>query len=200
MTIPGPAGLPGALTASAVGIHSLEAAAEFIIGCGCWLHRDDFTSRFITAGPDGDDAGTTMASIDWEAAIAALDAGELPCSNGERRVLRLAASIAAGTPVSLGDALPGIDDRNATLVVQAVAHAAGQAWLSDRNLADLATLLATLDEFLRSIPQVPAMLAAFLESSGHQHPGYVAGVLIDEASFTALRLRQITGDAGASRS
>ncbi|SRR6266568_4721700 len=189
--------LPDALRARASGIHPHEAGTSLIIGCGCWLHREDFTSRFITIGDDGD---VPMASIDWDAAINALDAGELPCSGGERRVLRLAASIAAGTPVSLGDALPGIDDRNATLVVQAVAHAAGQAWLSDRNLADLATLLATLDEFLRSIPQVPAMLAAFLESSGHQHPGYVAGVLIDEASFTALRLRQITGDAGASRS
>lgn len=59
-----------------------------------------------------------MASIDWEAAISALDAGELPCSNGERRVLRLAASIAAGAPVSLGNTLTGIDDRNATLAIQ----------------------------------------------------------------------------------
>src|ERR1700722_9986888 len=106
MTIPDPARLPGALTASAVGIHTLEAAADLIIGCGCWLHREDFTGRFVTAGPDSSDAGTMdagtmLASIDWEAAITALDAGELPCSNGERRVLRLAASIAAGTPVSL---------------------------------------------------------------------------------------------------
>jgi hypothetical protein len=55
-----------------------------------------------------------LASIDWEAAIAALEAGKLPCS-GEHRILRLAASIAAGTPVSLSDALSGIDDREATL-------------------------------------------------------------------------------------
>jgi hypothetical protein len=79
MTIPGPADLPGALTASAVGIHTLEAAAELITGCGCWLHRDDFTSRFITSEPDTGDPGTMLASIDWEAAITALDAGELPC-------------------------------------------------------------------------------------------------------------------------
>ena len=97
MIIPDPAGLPGALTAGAAGIYALEAGTELIIGCGCWLHREDFTSRFITA-VDGNDQGTMLASIDWEAAIAALDAGELPCSNGERRVLRLAASIAAGNP------------------------------------------------------------------------------------------------------
>jgi len=166
MTIPGPAGLPGALTASAVGIHSLEAAAEFIIGCGCWLHRDDFTSRFITAGPDGDDAGTTMASIDWEAAIAALDAGELPCSNGERRVLRLAASIAAGTPVCLSDALTGIDERNATLAIQAVARAAGQTWLTSAMMTDLADLLTVLDEFLRSSHEVTVLLERFLAGRG----------------------------------
>jgi hypothetical protein len=35
-------------------------------------------------------------------------------------VLKLAASIAAGTPVSLSDALTGIDRRNAILVVEAV--------------------------------------------------------------------------------
>ena len=39
-----------------------------------------------------------MAAIDWQAAVTALDHGLLPCSSGERHVLRLAASIAAGTP------------------------------------------------------------------------------------------------------
>ena len=40
-------------------------------------------------------------------------------------MLLLAASIAGGIPVSLNDTLPGIDRRNARLVVDAVAHAAG---------------------------------------------------------------------------
>jgi hypothetical protein len=62
MTIPGPADLPGALTTGATGVHALEAAAEFIIGYGCWLHRDDFTSRFVTAGPDSSDPGTMLAA------------------------------------------------------------------------------------------------------------------------------------------
>lgn len=39
-----------------------------------------------------------------------------------------------GPAVSLDDALPGIDDRHAVLVVQAAAHAAGQAWLSDSSV------------------------------------------------------------------
>ena len=70
MIIPDPAGLPGALTAGAADIYALEAGTELIIGCGCWLRREDFTSRFITA-VDGNDQGTMLASIDWEAAIAA---------------------------------------------------------------------------------------------------------------------------------
>ncbi|MGB6455245.1 MAG: hypothetical protein WBH47_12260 [Streptosporangiaceae bacterium] len=68
-----------------------------------------------------------MASTDWEAAITALNAGEFPSSSGERRMLLLAASIAGGTPISHYDALPGIDRRNASLVVSAIAHATGHA-------------------------------------------------------------------------
>jgi hypothetical protein len=56
--------------------------------------------------------------------IAALD-GSLPCSGGENRMLRLAASLAAGIPVNLRDALTGIDSRGTQLVVQAVLHASG---------------------------------------------------------------------------
>jgi hypothetical protein len=68
---------------------------------------------------------TAMAEIDWAAAITALDAGHLPCSGGERRMLRLAASIADGTPVSLRDTLSGIDHHNVQLVITAVLHASG---------------------------------------------------------------------------
>ncbi|MGH3397622.1 MAG: hypothetical protein ACRDPO_23300 [Streptosporangiaceae bacterium] len=45
---------------------------------------------------------------------------------GERRILQLAASIAAGTPVSLRDAIPGLDNRNLQLLITAIQHAAGQ--------------------------------------------------------------------------
>jgi hypothetical protein len=193
MTGPSPAALPGALTACAAGIHTLEAGTELIIASGCWLHRDDFTSWFITAGPDSSGPGTMLAAIDWEAAIAALDVGELPCSNGERRVLQLAASIAAGTPVSLSDALAGIDDRDATLAIQAVAHAAGQAWLTSAAMTDLAELLTVLDEFLRSSQEVTALLERFLAGRGEQHPGYHASLLIDWASFTAASHRRLAG-------
>jgi hypothetical protein len=98
-----------------------------------------------------------LASIDWEAAIAALGAGELPCSNGERRVLRLAASIAAGTPVSLSDALTGIDEATRPWPSRPVARAAGQTWLTSAMMTDLADLLTVLDEFLRSSHEVTVL-------------------------------------------
>ena len=125
MTSANPHRLSDALRACARGIHPLEAGTSLLIECGSWLHRDDFTSRFITAGPSISDGVTLLASIDWEAAVTALHAGELPASGGERRMLLLAASIAGGTPVSLNDTLVGIDRRNASLVVSAVAHVAG---------------------------------------------------------------------------
>jgi hypothetical protein len=120
-----PRRLGDALRVGACGIHPLEAGTGLLIDCGSWLHRQDFASRYITAGTSISDGVTLLASIDWEAAVTALHAGELPASGGERRMLLLAASIAGGTPVSLNDALPGIDRRNASLAVRAVAHAAG---------------------------------------------------------------------------
>jgi hypothetical protein len=67
-----------------------------------------------------------MADIDWPAAITALDTGDLPCSGGEQRMLRLAASVASGIPVHLRDALTGLDNRNINLVITAVLHASGE--------------------------------------------------------------------------
>lgn len=113
--------LPAGLRAAAAGAYALEAAAGLIIAHGTWLARDDFTC-FIEYG-----AGT--AAIDWEAAAAALEAGDLPSSGGERRMLMLAASLAGQAPVILGDAITGIDDTNTGLLVKAVLHASGQRQL-----------------------------------------------------------------------
>ena len=129
MTGTSPSQLDDALRACARGIHPLEAGTSLLIDCGSWLHREDFTSRFITVDTSISDGVTLMASTDWEAAITALNAGELPSSSGERRILLLAASIAGGIPVSLHDTLPGIDHRNASLVIKAIAHATGHKHL-----------------------------------------------------------------------
>jgi len=98
---PGPASerlavLAAALRAGAAGLYCAEAGVELLIGQESWLRRSDFTGSFIavTPGLAGRDA---MAAVGWHAAITALDGGALPCSSGERRILHLAASIAAGT-------------------------------------------------------------------------------------------------------
>jgi hypothetical protein len=62
---------------------------SLLIDCGGWLHRDDFTSQFVTTAADASDGGTLMAAIDWQAAIAALDHGRLSGSSGERHALKL---------------------------------------------------------------------------------------------------------------
>ena len=118
--------LPTALRACASGFHPAEASTELLISHGSFLDRSDFTGRFIETGTSITDGITTMASIDWPAAITALDTGNLPCSGGEQRMLRLAASLADGIPVNLRDALTSIDDHNINLVITAVLHASGK--------------------------------------------------------------------------
>jgi len=76
--------------------------------------------------------GSVLAAVDWEAAVAALDAGALVCSSSEGQMLRLAASIAAGVAVDLWAALSGLDEGNAWLVAGAVLHAAGHRGLGVR--------------------------------------------------------------------
>jgi hypothetical protein len=118
--------LTAALQACAAGIYPLEAGTELLIGNGTFLRRDDFTSRFINRGTSITDGTTPMAAIDWDAAITALQTGELPCSGGERRILLLSASLADGIPVDLRDTVTGLDDRNTALVLTAIRHATGK--------------------------------------------------------------------------
>ena len=75
MTATDPRHISGALRACARGVYPLEAGTSLLIDCGSWLHRDDFTSRFITAGPSISDGVTLLASIDWETAVADAGAG-----------------------------------------------------------------------------------------------------------------------------
>jgi hypothetical protein len=116
--------LDAALLAAAAGILPGEAGTALLIGSGAFLRRADFAGPFTRAAP-GRPGGTPMAWIDWEAAVTALDAGQVPASSGEKNILRIAASLAAGTPVSLRDAVPGLDHRNLHLVTTAIRHAAG---------------------------------------------------------------------------
>jgi hypothetical protein len=118
--------LTAALRACAAGLYPLEAGTALLIANGTFPHRDDFTSRFITVATSISDATTPMAAIDWDAAITALHAGELPCSGGERRILQLSASLADGIPVDLRDAVTGLDEGNIARLITAILHASGK--------------------------------------------------------------------------
>ena len=130
-----PGALARSLRACAHGIYPDEAAVGLIISHATFLHRADFTSRFIHYGTDPD--GTVMAAVDWDTAIAALNGGGLPCSGGEQHILRLSASLGAGIPANLRDAVTGLDDLNIQRLLTAIKHGAGkrpsdqQTWAAD---------------------------------------------------------------------
>jgi len=118
--------LAAALRACAAGFYPAEAAAELLIAHASWLCRDDFRDGYVDVGTSITDGVTAMATIDWPTAIAAIDGGDLPGSGGERRVLRLAASLADGIPVDLRDAFTGMDTDNVDRAVRAMLHASGR--------------------------------------------------------------------------
>jgi len=64
-----------------------------------------------------------VAAVDFTAAEAVQ--GVLPCSDGERQVLLVAASIAEGIPVDLREAALCMDAASAARAAQAVCRAAG---------------------------------------------------------------------------
>lgn len=120
-----------ALSLGAAGLTCVQAGVELLIDTDMWLHRAEFTRSFVTVDTS---VASARAFVDWEAAIAALNSGRLICSAGERRVLAIAASMAAGVPIDLQDALTGLDATNLDLVAAAVRHTAGSrtaVWRED---------------------------------------------------------------------
>lgn len=122
--------LSAALRASAKGVLCAEAAVELLIEQQSWLHHKDFVDGFVdgfveTLTSHQQTGHTDTALVDWVAALAALDAGRLPCSSGEGQLLRIAASLAEGLPVDLRDAITGLDTINTRLVARVINLAAG---------------------------------------------------------------------------
>jgi ADP-ribose pyrophosphatase YjhB (NUDIX family) len=121
--LPGRWQLTAALRAGSKGMYCDQAATELLIRHGSWLRRDDFTARYILTGTS--QAGDITAAIDWEEAITALHAGDLPCSSSEAAILGLAASFATATPVVLRHAITGLDQANLYLVTNAIRDVGG---------------------------------------------------------------------------
>jgi hypothetical protein len=115
--------LAEAIRAWAKGWLPAEAAAELLIGQRSWLLREDFLQVAVEVGWEPL-RGREIAAVDFAAAADAVQ-GVLPCSDGERQVVLVAASIAAGIPVDLREAALCLDSVNAARAAQAVCHAAG---------------------------------------------------------------------------
>ena len=121
----------------AKGLLAAEAAVELLIGHRLLLYRDDFGEVAVEFGREPF-SGQVMVAVDFEAvagalAAGALAAGALPCAGSAGRVLRLAASIAAGVPADLGNAVSGLDASSTGLVACAVLHAVGHRDLMARR-------------------------------------------------------------------
>jgi hypothetical protein len=115
------------LLVAAAGFCADEAAVTLLIEHGAWLYRADFPAWFIDVYPPDPDEPDDMAAavVRWGDAVAALNAGELPCSTSEAHILRIAASIAAGIPVDLRACLGNLDGGNLRLVLAAIVGANG---------------------------------------------------------------------------
>ena len=109
---------------AADGILADTAAVGLIVSHGHFLHRDAFR-RIIRAGTSIS-TGRPLATIGWDAALRALDAGLMPCASSEQAILRIAASLGdPEIPVRLRTVLGNLDRRNITLVTDAVTAANG---------------------------------------------------------------------------
>ena len=119
--------LAAMLRAGARGVYADEAAAELLARHGHWTGHGEFARRFAQVRACPGPGGAPVAWIDWQAAAGGLDGGGLACSASEADVLRLAASLGGGVPVSLRAVLGGLDHVNIALVARAVLHANGTA-------------------------------------------------------------------------
>lgn len=113
--------LVAALHEHALGLTAALAAVDLIATHRVWLTRPDF-GPFIQHGRCHA-TGAPIALIRWRAAITALSQGRLPCSASEAAILRIAASLGAGTTLRLRDVLGCLDHHTIALVTKAIALA-----------------------------------------------------------------------------
>jgi hypothetical protein len=114
-----------ALLRAAVGDYAAEAAVLLLANSGHWLPQLQ-AARLITIALDGEavDDGP-WAAVQWGDLDRALRTGAISGSSGQLRLLRAAASLADGQPIDLADLTAGVDRPELTLLLAALAHAAG---------------------------------------------------------------------------
>ena len=116
------------LRAWASGLYAGEAAVDLLIAHGTWLARRDFRQALVDAVDDGWGRGggvEPMASIDWDAVGHFLERPEVGASASEVCILKLAASMAGARGPSLMEFTASLDEANARLVLDALAHRFG---------------------------------------------------------------------------
>ena len=118
-----PLDLESALLRAAVGDYAAEAAVLLLADSGHWLPRLQAAGLVAIALDDAD--GGPWAAVQWGELDRALRAGVITGSGGQLRLLRAAASLADGQPVDLADLTAGVDRAELTLLLAALAHAAG---------------------------------------------------------------------------
>ncbi|MGX5653887.1 hypothetical protein ACWKWC_03860 [Geodermatophilus nigrescens] len=118
-----PVDVESALLRAALGDYSDEAAILLLITSGHWL-RQLQRAGLITLDGNVDGEGL-WAHIYWPDIDGALRMGTITGNTSQRGILQAAASIADGHPVDLGDLAAGLDRHGLTLVLAAIAHAAG---------------------------------------------------------------------------
>jgi hypothetical protein len=107
------------LRASSAGWYATEAAAQLLCGHRSLLGRADFLAACVDYDHDGT---TPVAWIVWEAIPRYVE--RAPLSSSEANILRLVAELAGidtGWPLAV--LVSGLDDGNARLVFDALAHA-----------------------------------------------------------------------------
>lgn len=138
--------LAAALLAQAEGSYSAEAAAGLLIAHHSWLARADFL-RFVEVTTSLSDERVLMASVDWEAALAA----DLAASSSETQMLAVAAELAGvHSGRSLQDLLGGLDRANTTLVIRAVLHAQRGATAAPVTVAPFSTVGHSADRDVKA--------------------------------------------------
>ncbi|MGH3502544.1 MAG: hypothetical protein ACRDQA_16880 [Nocardioidaceae bacterium] len=106
------------LRATASGVFALEAAVDLLISHRRWLTRADFRDLIEVEVPG---KWQRLAWVDWDR----LDPEAFPASSSETTVLKVAASLATGAPVCLGEVVGGLDEHTVTAIAAAVLHANG---------------------------------------------------------------------------
>jgi hypothetical protein len=113
-----------ALMRGAAGDHGAESGVLLLMAFGDWLPQlsqaDLITVDICLDGWCGDGP---IAKMNWAGVDAALYDGRLAGSSGDIAVLRVAASLAHGRPVDLGELAAGLDRRSIGSVQAAIAFA-----------------------------------------------------------------------------